>query len=114
MEGPLKVGGPTQAVPKVPANLWTVNLALDLENREFFLQTFDELGIGVGRAFRLPQSRSVVLSLSPKSVGISTNVTEGLVERGKDTRSEGPIPLARSFRVNMRSTRLPVAGTRQR
>lgn len=37
----------TQAISKIPANFWTVNIALDLEDREFFLQAFDELGIGV-------------------------------------------------------------------
>lgn len=43
----------TQAVFKVPANLWKVNVALDLEDRESFFQAFDEFGIGVGRAFRV-------------------------------------------------------------
>jgi hypothetical protein len=38
----------TQAISKIPANLWTINLALDLEDRELFLQAFYELGIGVG------------------------------------------------------------------
>ena len=65
----------TQAISKIPANFWTVNIALDLEDREFFLQAFDELGIGVGRAFCLPQGRSVVLGLSPESMRILANVT---------------------------------------
>ena len=55
----------TQAVSRIPANLWTINVTLDLEYREFFPQGFDELGIGVGGAFRVPQCGSVVLGLSP-------------------------------------------------
>lgn len=104
----------TQAVSRVPANLWAVNVALDLEDREFFLQDFDELRIGVGGAFRIPQRGSVVLGLSPEGMRILTNVTESLVECRQDTRGEGPIPLSRPLRVDVWSTRLPVAGTRRR
>jgi len=104
----------TQAVPRVPANLRTIDITLNLEDREFFLQGFDELGIGVGGAFRVPQCRSVVLGLSPEGTRILANVTESLVECGQDTRSDGPIPLSRSLRVNVWSTRFPVAGTRRR
>ena len=63
--GGLEAGVLTQAVSRVPPNLRTIDIALDLENREFFLQGFDELGIGVGGAFRLPQRGSVILGLSP-------------------------------------------------
>ena len=48
-----EAGKLTQAVSKIPANFWAVNLALDVQDRELFLKAFDELGIGVGRAFRL-------------------------------------------------------------
>jgi len=102
----------TQSVSKVPANLWAIYLALDLEDREFFSEAFDELRVGVGRTFRLPQSGSVVLGLSLKSIRILMDITKSLIVCGQDARSEGPIPLARSFRVNVWSTRLPV--TRQR
>ena len=38
----------TQSVSKIPANLWAIYLALDLEDREFVFKAFDELGIGAG------------------------------------------------------------------
>ena len=104
----------TQAISRVPANLRTVNVTLYLEDCEFFLQGFDKLGIGVGGALRVPQCGSIILGLSPEGVRVLANVTEGLVKCGQDTWGEGPIPSSRSLRVNVRSTRLPVAGTRRR
>ena len=38
----------TQSVSKIPANLRAIYLALNLEDRDFFLEAFDELGIWVG------------------------------------------------------------------
>lgn len=42
-----RFGHVRQAVSEVPANFWTINLALNLKDREFFLQTLNELGIRV-------------------------------------------------------------------
>ena len=48
LKGVMKVWMLTQSVSKVPANLWAIHLALDLEDREFFSEAFGELRVGVG------------------------------------------------------------------
>ena len=75
LEKILEVGTLTQAISKVPANLRAIDLALDLESREFFFQDLDEFGIGILGGFGLPQRGSVVLGLSPESMRILANVT---------------------------------------
>jgi hypothetical protein len=48
LEGTQEAGILSQTISEIPANFWAINLALNLKDRELFLQALDELEIGVG------------------------------------------------------------------